>query len=1065
MSPQKHQNQFTAIGRHHWTCMLSVSVIVLAATATPVIAQQIRVTAGQERIIENSDAHAHTTSANGQLDAPAVWVTNGTLTITNSDIDLVSEGRAAEALRIESYRSSAPSTVRIVGADGKAARLVATGAAGNVVNIYGDGSSVYLENVEIVGSGTGRRGILTMDETHLSLIGSSVVADEVGISMQGKYGSTSASIFVDDTRITTTTGAGISAMSGTLTANNFDIRTGWNAATNAPTTSRGAYGINANTNSDTTLSNGRIETWGDYNNGIFAANNTSDTSKVKLRADGVDIVTHGTNATGIENINVRSVINGGSILTYGLGGHGVAAGNGGVNSWAPSHVTISGTKITTEGESAYGLVATTRSTIDASGLIIKTSGESAIGARSHGTGRILLSGGTSITTSGDYAHGAAVTFGSHMDISDTSIVTTGENAAGIYLLGYNTPENVTPVTKHINSVDLANSTIHVAQGPALRVGGGGSSTFNLKNTSVNGKGDNALLFSSADYIYNDGTNIIPMPVGTASVNAEGSLLEGDILVASGAVNFDLRDGSLLSGAARESDTGTMLDKLSLDNTSAWEITGSSIINTLDSAGTISFASPNEDEFKTLIVKGDFTSDDSLFVLNSKLGDDGSKTDRLIFEGAVDGISRVSVNNAGGLGAQTTGNGIMLVDASQASSGAFVQQGRISAGAYDYTLYAGDNSGTFDGQWYLRSTYNPTPDPDPEPDPKPNPDPDPDPKPEPKPDPELPDYRSEVPLSMVAPVLASRFGLAMLGTYHDRRDTIDLNASAFWFRAFGEHGNAGTASGSAEQHLADFYRDGASYSYTLGGFQAGADLYRGESANGSLDFLGLFVGVGRAEADVDRVYGGKAGDLSMNGYSFGGYWTHLDHTGWYTDAVIQGTRYDQVHSSSVDNVGMQTAGWGFISSLEGGYRYALNDGWTVEPQAQLIYQHVSLDDTSDQFGQISFASNDIVYGRIGAKVSRDWKAEDGRRYSAWARVNIWHTMGDKAKTSFSNLEGNNRVTLGSDLEGTRGQVGFGFSGQLTEQVSLFASGDYSRNLGHNGIKYDSISGRVGFKMKW
>lgn len=1058
---QEYRNRLRGLNDHHLICMLSVSALVLGTATSSVAAQQIRISSGEERVVDNAEAHAHTTAANGQLDAPAVWVTNGALSVTNSDVDFLSEGRAAEALRVESYSSAAPSVVKIVGAEGKSARLVATGVAGNVVNLSGDGSSLYLENVEIIGTGEGRRGILTMGESQLSLIGSTIKADDIGISMQGKYGSVAASIFVDNTKITTSNGAGISAMSGKLTVNNFDIRAGWNANTNAPTTSRGAYGINANSNSDTTLTNGRIETWGDYGNGIFAANNSSDTSQVKLRVDGVDIVTHGINATGIENINVRSVINGGSIHTYGLGGHGVGASNGGVGGWAPSHVTLTGTKIKTEGESGYGLVATTMSTIDGRGLTIDTSGTSAIGARSHGTGRVTLSGGTSITTAGDYAHGAAVTFGSHMDISDTSIVTTGENAAGIYLVGYNTPENVTPVTKHINSVDVANSTINVSRGPALRVGGGGSSTFNLKNTSVSGKGDDALLFSSADYIYDDGTNIIPMPVGIASVDAEGSLLEGDILVASGTVNFDLRDGSLLKGAARASGTGTMLDQLSIDRTSAWEITGSSIVNVLESAGTISFASPGDNGFKTLMVKGDFTSDNSLFVLNSELGDDGSKTDRLVFEGAVAGISRVSVNNAGGLGAMTRGNGIMVVDAALATSNAFVQQGRISAGAYDYTLVAGDRSGNFGGQWYLRSTYNPTPNPEPEPEPDPNPNPGPDPKPKP----ELPDYRSEVPLDTVAPVLASRFGLAMLGTYHDRRDTIDPNVSAFWFRAFGEHGNAGSASGGAENQLADFYRDGASYSYMLGGFQAGMDLYRSEKPNGTRDLAGLFVGAGRAEADVDRVYGGKAGELTMNGYSFGGYWTHLDQAGWYTDAVVQGTRYDQVHSSSIDNVGMRTAGWGFISSIEGGYRYALNDGWTVEPQAQLIYQHVSLDNTSDQFGRISFANNDTVYGRVGAKVGRDWQAEDGRRYSAWARVNIWHTMGDDAKTNFANLEGNNRVTLGSDLGGTWGQFGLGFSGQLTEQVSLFVSGDYSHSLGHNGINNDTVAGRFGLKMKW
>lgn len=1055
----KHCIEFSGLSRHRLTCLLGVSSLAMGLVLAPANAQQIRVGSGQESVIDNGEARAHTTGVAGQLDAAAVWVTNGTLAITNSDVDFLSEGRAAEALRVESYSSSVPSVVRIVGAPGKTARLVATGVAGNVVNLSGDRSSLHLENVEIIGTGAGRRGILTMGESQLSLIGSSIVADDIGISMQGKYGSTAASTLVENSSITSYNGAGISAMSGQLIANNFDIRAGFNPVNDATTTSRGAYGINANSNSNVILNNGGIETFGDYGNGIFAANDSSDTRQVKLQVDNVDIITHGSNATGIENIHVRSVINGGSIHTYGLGGHGVGSSNGGVASWAPSHVTLTGTKITTEGESAYGLVATTKSTIDGRGLTISTSGESAIGARSHGTGMVTLSQGTAIKTAGNYAHGAAVTFGSQMDIPDTSIETTGQNAAGIYLVGYNTPENVTPVTKHVNRVNVAGSTITAAKGPALRVGGGATSTFNLENSHVRGTGDDALLFSSADYIYDDGTNVIPMPVGTASVNAQGSLLEGDIVAASGIVDFNLRDKSLLKGAARVSETGGILDRLTIDATSGWEITGASTLNDLESAGTISFAAPGSAGFKTLTVKGDFTSSDSFFVLKSKLGDDGSETDRLIFEGNVSGTSSVSVNNAGGLGALTLRDGIMIVDAAKASNDAFVQQGRIAAGAYDYTLFAEDRSGNFDGKWYLRSSYNPAPTPDPDPDPNPNP------NPNPKPEPELPNYRPEVPLDMVAPVLANRFGLAMLGTYHDRRDTLDPKLSAFWLRGFGEHGHAGSASGNAQGHLNDFYRDGPSYDFTLGGFQAGIDLYRREQESGSRDLAGLFVGAGRAEANVDRVYGGNAGQLTMNGYSFGGYWTHLDQTGFYTDAVIQGTRYDRIESSSADQIAMRTAGWGFISSLEGGYRHGLGNGWTVEPQAQLIYQHLSLDNTSDRFGRIAFSDTDTVYGRVGAKIGRQWQAESGRRYAAWARVNLWHTMGGEAKTSFSNLQGENRVSLVSDAQGSWGQFGLGFSGQLTETVSLFASGDYSHSLGHNGVKNDSLAGRVGLKMKW
>lgn len=353
--------------------------------------------------------------------------------------------------------------------------------------------------------------------------------------------------------------------------------------------------------------------------------------------------------------------------------------------------------------------------------------------------------------------------------------------------------------------------------------------------------------------------------------------------------------------------------------------------------------------------------------------------------------------------------------------------------------------------------------------------------------------------MAIPALASKFGFAMLGTYHDRvgedysdptpaattrtvwckdaarnyRCTITSEANAtyaagqsrypVWGRLFGASGNVGYSGFGDDARLNKFYKSGPSYSFGFAGFQLGIDLYRQPSGDGVRDVAGLFIGAGRIDSDVQRVYGGKAGSTSMDGYSFGGYWTRKGASGWYIDAVAQGTWYDQVTAESVLGEKLNSSGWGFAASLESGYPFALGAGWAIEPQAQLIYQHVAIDGGGDSFGQIHIEGTDTLYGRLGARLTKNWSMENGNRVTTWARANVWHALGADAKTTFSGPLGFNSVVLRTDLGGTWGQVGVGVSGQVTQNASIFAAADY--NFGFDSGKDHSISGRLGAKFTW
>ncbi|WP_188822867.1 autotransporter outer membrane beta-barrel domain-containing protein [Brucella endophytica] len=120
---------------------------------------------------------------------------------------------------------------------------------------------------------------------------------------------------------------------------------------------------------------------------------------------------------------------------------------------------------------------------------------------------------------------------------------------------------------------------------------------------------------------------------------------------------------------------------------------------------------------TLTVTGNYTAQDGTIHLNTVLGKDDSPTDLLHVKGDTAGTGFLQVKNAGGTGAQTTANGIKVVEVDGASNGVFTLKGdftttqgdpAVVAGAYAYRLIKGPKGSTgsvdasADGDWYLRS---------------------------------------------------------------------------------------------------------------------------------------------------------------------------------------------------------------------------------------------------------------------------------------------------------------------------------------------------------------------------
>jgi len=157
------------------------------------------------------------------------------------------------------------------------------------------------------------------------------------------------------------------------------------------------------------------------------------------------------------------------------------------------------------------------------------------------------------------------------------------------------------------------------------------------------------------------------------------------------------------------------------------------------------------------------------------------------------------------------------------------------------------------------------------------------------------------------------------------------------------------------------------------------------------------------------------------------------------------------------------GFGVGLSLETGYPLQLGGGWIVEPQAQLIYQSISLGSRYDGAAQIRFSDAQSLAGRIGARLSRTWTldAENGPKLiNVWARANVWNEFLGNPKTWFSSADG--FVPFRSEMKGAWTQLGGGVTAQINGNVALYADASY--NIGHGGARR-AWDGKVGLRVNW
>ncbi|MCZ0737083.1 autotransporter outer membrane beta-barrel domain-containing protein [Phreatobacter sp. AB_2022a] len=792
----------------------------------------------------------------------------------------------------------------------------------------------------------------------------------------------------------------------------------------------------------------------------------------RLQAENSAITTHGDGAIGVRvSQGGTAAITGGTITTHGADTSTVGGADGVRSTDVGSSIALTGTSVTTTNINAVGLHTMAGGAIAATDVTVATQGQNAFGASAQDAGSTIALTRSAIATAGARAHGIATVNGGMIAASDTTVAVRGAGSSTIYVTG-STPSTVSVTGGGLSATDGAivraeggTGTVSISGGTAItpavmngrpllaQVTGDAVGTPSNLTLNINGipalAGD--ILVDPSTLAYNLGNSnwtgnlVLSGPGNAASANLNTSQWTGDLLADAGnTANVALAQGSLWTGLARNATN------VAIDARSAWNVTGdSNATGIVSNAGLIQFL-PRTGAYSTLTVGNYVGSAGSRIGFNTYLGADGSPSNVLVINGGrASGTSSVWVSNTGGLGALTVADGIRLVQVTgggTTTTDAFTLGRRVAAGAYEYELFRGGSTDPND--WFLRSHLIATPT-----------------NPTAPSGPDIPLYRPEVPLYAPIPAIARQMALSTLGTLHERVGEEEnlrggpearTYANGVWGRVFGERVSnrwAGTVDASATGNLI--------------GFQTGFDILRRTTDSGHRDHAGMYMAYSDYNTPSVRgfalgIQSLAVGKLQMNGPSVGAYWTHFGPGGWYLDAVFQTSWYD-ASASSLYGAGISTKATAYTASLEAGYPIHFGEGnrWLIEPQAQIVYQGVSVNRSQDQYSSVAWNAGPAWTGRLGARLQYTGRDERGILWQPYARVNLWHAFSGNDGTTF----GSSSPIIKSSFGDTALEVAGGVTARVNQNVSVYGQASHRWTLDGSRSRQSATTGTFGVRVNW
>ena len=444
------------------------------------------------------------------------------------------------------------------------------------------------------------------------------------------------------------------------------------------------------------------------------------------------------------------------------------------------------------------------------------------------------------------------------------------------------------------------------------------------------------------------------------------------------LNLTASKNSKLTGAILENPDSPVKNEINLSmSNSQWSFNKSSTLNNLDANSSEITFTPTS-EYKTLTIKDNLTGS-STFNLNTNIAE--NKSDKIVVKGTAEGNHKIGVTNQG---ANVADGKVTLVETNGGNAAFSLTNpnNRVDLGAYQYFLTKEGNN------WVLANSKNavtPTPPVAPVTPSKQVVTPS---KPAVTPStPVVTPSNPVVPLAVLpsAPLL-SDLANAQVSLRQAQLLLVEDDLSGIHQRLGemknGEKGNVWVRNVNSRQKLAALSTgesETSGFKQNVHRLQVGADAAVTDNLR-----VGGFVG--RSQANVD--FNGHYGDGKVRSNSVGLYAAYLADNGIYVDNIV---KYSRLHANSDHTEKRHYNAYTISSEL--GKRFSLANDWTITPQAQLAWTHISSQGNEDSLSS--------VYSRIGLRVAKGFALSNGWNLQPYAEVNAITSKNRSSKIHYAN----------------------------------------------------------------
>ena len=434
---------------------------------------------------------------------------------------------------------------------------------------------------------------------------------------------------------------------------------------------------------------------------------------------------------------------------------------------------------------------------------------------------------------------------------------------------------------------------------------------------------------------------------------------------------------------------------------------------LSNRGTVQLSAASAAPGTVLTITGPYVGQDGELAVAAR----AHASDRLLLSGAAavaSGNTTVRVTNVGDLGVATTGSGIEVIateNGARLEADSFsLAGGHVDAGAYEYRLHQTAQGAS------LQSGY-----------------------------------RAEVPLLAALPAQLRQADLGMLGDMHQRRGDApgdagsDRRAWGRLLRTAPRIRQQGTVSPQSSGHLA--------------GFQTGLDLYAGGSANAGF-YLGQLKGDMQVSGLASDAGDTHAGANRLHGRYLGLYASWQGDSGMYADTVLQWADHRSHSHTQESHAG--TKGRSRLASLEVGQPLGLDSRWQIEPQAQLVYRQLRLDDTGLRHAAVQHRTSGDWTLRVGVRIKGSFVTSAGM-LQPYGSINV-HKAGSTTDVARFVVP-----AATADIQTRGGHISTALAAGATLQVNPRTSfyGELSHHRANSGNARvgSGVQASAGVKLHW